>query len=135
LAALVPLVAVDPAQMGAFTVGTAVLFPTVTEPVVLLQPVVPSVKVKVAEPGVKPVTNPALVTEATVGLLLIQVPPEVGERFVVSSTQIVAGPVMLTDGKAFTVTDLVLLVEHPPMVSAQVSVPLVAEVEKSMVVV
>ena len=60
------------------TVGVEV---TVTEEVVLLQPVAVSVKVNVTIPPVRPVTTPALVTEkAMAPLLLIQVPPVVGVR-------------------------------------------------------
>ena len=52
---------------------------TVIDEVVLLHPVVPSVKVKVLLPAASPVTIPPLVTDAIDGLLLSQVPPEVGE--------------------------------------------------------
>lgn len=78
---------------------------TVTAVVVLLQlGDVFLVKVKVTVPPFTPVTTPALVTVATVGSLLVQVPPLVGDRVVVAPTHIVLNPVMLTEGKAFTVT-------------------------------
>ena len=44
-----------------------------------IHPVTLSIKVKVALPIVNPVTNPRLLTLATLGLLLVQVPPDVGE--------------------------------------------------------
>jgi len=50
------------------------------------------------------VTTPVAVTEATVGLLLDQVPPVVGERVVVAPTHIELLPVMLTAGNGLTVT-------------------------------
>jgi hypothetical protein len=55
----------------------------VKSPVVALHPVVVDVKVKVTNPGNRAVTSPALVTEAIVGLLLTQVPPEAGDNVVV----------------------------------------------------
>lgn len=68
------------------------------------QPVAVLVKVKVAEPADKPVTTPPLVTLATPGALLLQVPPVVGESVVIDPTQILFTPVILTTGAAFTVT-------------------------------
>jgi len=44
------------------------------------------VKVNVALPALNPVTNPASVTDATAGLLLDHVPPEVGKIVVVPLT-------------------------------------------------
>ena len=55
---------------------------TVTEEVVALHPVAVFVKVNAAEPAVTPVTTPALVT-AALALLLIQVPPVVGDKVIV----------------------------------------------------
>jgi hypothetical protein len=69
------------------------------------QPVAVLVKVKVAKPADIPVTNPALVTVATLGSLLTQVPPLVGDKTVVEPTQILLEPVMLTAGGALTVTE------------------------------
>ena len=54
---------------------------------VLVQPVPVSVNVNVEDPVSKPVTKPALVTDAMVGLLLTQVPPELGVRLMVLPTQ------------------------------------------------
>ena len=68
------------------------------------QPVAVLVKVKVAEPADKPVTTPPLVTLATPGALLAQVPPVVGDKVVIEPTQMLFTPVMLTTGAAFTVT-------------------------------
>ena len=75
---------------GDGTVITGSAF-TVIEAVVLLQVVVVFVNVKVEVPANNPVTTPALVTEAIVGLLLIQVPPDVGDNVMVLPTQ--TGPV------------------------------------------
>lgn len=47
---------------------------------VLLQPVVEFVKVKVTVPALTPVTTPAFVTVAMAVLLLLQVPPVFGVR-------------------------------------------------------
>lgn len=57
-----------------------------------------------AVPAVTPVTTPALVTDATVGALLVQVPPVVGDKVVVVPTQIVFAPVIFTTGRALMVT-------------------------------
>jgi hypothetical protein len=73
---------------GTVIIGNAL---TVIEAVVLLQVVVVFVNVKVEVPANNPVTTPALVTEAIVGLLLIQVPPDVGDNVMVLPTQ--TGPV------------------------------------------
>jgi len=77
------------------------------------QPVAVSVKMNVTEPALTPVTTPAFVTVATPALLLAQVPPVVGERVVVSPTQIAVEPVMLTTGNASTVTGVVGSDEQP----------------------
>lgn len=99
-------VVVNPTQILAvpviLTTGKAL---TVTAEVAReTQPVPESVKVKVAEPAVTPVTTPASVTVATAGLLLIQVPPVEGDKVVVAPTQIVLAPVILTAGCASKVT-------------------------------
>jgi hypothetical protein len=92
------------------TVGKA--FTVTGVVVVLLHPVMVLVNVKYAVPAEIPVTIPASVTWATTGLLLIQVPPVVGDRVVVPFSQIVRDPVTLTVGRAYIVTaDVVLL--HP----------------------
>ena len=53
-------------------------------------------------PIVMPVTSPALVTVAIAVLLLVQVPPVVGDKVVVLPRQTEEAP--LTTGKALTVT-------------------------------
>lgn len=108
-------VAVLPVQTeaGAETVGLAFI---VTEDVVLLQPVVPSVNVKVTVPADTGVTTPALVTVATDVLLLVQVPPEVGDKVAVLPIQIDDGAV--NTGLAFTVTVTGnLALSHPVVLS------------------
>ena len=55
--------------------------------------------VKVTDPSATPVTTPPLVTVAIDGLLLVHVPPELGESVVVAPIQIPVGPVILTDGR------------------------------------
>jgi hypothetical protein len=74
---------------------------TVTDEVVLEQVVVASVKVKVTLPAASPSTTPEVETVAIFPLLVAQVPPLVGERVTVPSTQTDAGAV--TTGKALTV--------------------------------
>lgn len=75
-----------------------------------------------AVPAVKPVTTPALVTEATEGLLLTQVPPVVGDKVVVAPTQMVLEPVILTAGVVLTVTPAVGAETHPVLVFVKVNV-------------
>lgn len=57
-----------------------------------------SKNVKLAEPRLTPVTIPELDTVATDGLLLVHVPPLVGDNVVMLPIQILPGPVMETDG-------------------------------------
>ena len=66
------------------------------------------VKVNVALPWLIPVTRPLLVTLATDGLLLTQVPSETGESWVVVPVQIAVGPVTIATGVGATVTDKLL---------------------------
>ena len=68
-------------------------------------------KVNVMLPAATPVTNPALVTVALVGSLLVQVPPVVGDKVIVPSTQ--TEDPALTTGRALTVT--VAVAEHPEL--------------------
>jgi hypothetical protein len=97
------------------TVGNAL---TVTGAVAAdSQPVAVSVKMNVTEPAETPVTTPAFVTVATPVLLLAQVPPMVGDKVVMAPTQIAVEPVMLTTGKASTVTAEVGTEEHPVLES------------------
>jgi hypothetical protein len=96
----------------------------VTSPVVALQCVIPSVKVKVTVPPVTPTTRPALVTLATAVLLLVHVPPEAGDNVVRPPAQMAEFPVMLTIGRAVTFTPSVVAL-HPvvPSVKVNVAVP------------
>ena len=66
-------------------------------------------KVNVTLPAATPVANPALVTVALVGSLLVQVPPVVGDSVMVLPTQ--TEDPALTTGKALTVTDEVVLLQ------------------------
>jgi hypothetical protein len=77
---------------------------TITAEVVFVHPVEVSVNVNVTEPADKLVTVPSSVTLATPGLLLIQVPPVMGERVVVLPAQIAVLPVIFTTGSGRTVT-------------------------------
>lgn len=61
------------------------------------------VKIKLALPAKIPVTNPLLDTLATFALLLVQVPPVLGDNVVVLPTQMELLPVIDTIGIAFTV--------------------------------
>jgi hypothetical protein len=87
---------------------------TDTDEVVALQPVIELVKVNVAVPADIPVTTPALVTEAINGLLLIQVPPVVGDKVIVLPTFTEAGAE--TTGKGLMVATTAVLAEvvQPP---------------------
>jgi hypothetical protein len=78
-----------------------------------VHPVAVSVKLKLAIPGAIPVTIPLFVIVATPLLLLIQVPPKVGERLVLLPTHIVSLPEMFTVGRELTVTGLVGYDTHP----------------------
>ncbi len=116
-------VVVKPAQIAALpvmlTVGNAF---TVTADVVLIQPVDVCVNVKVTDPAATPVITPALVTVANALLLLVQVPPVVGDNVAVLPTQTVDGAV--TVGNAFTVTaDVVAGQPVDVCVKVKVAVP------------
>jgi len=78
--------------------------------VVALQPPVVAVKVNEVLPYATPVTIPALVTVATAGSLLTQVPPVVGDNWVTPFLSMVVGPVKATTGEASEVMFAVLLV-------------------------
>ena len=62
------------------------------------QPVEVLVKTKLTLPAWMPDTNPPLVMEAMDGSLLIQVPPDTGERVVVLPAQTTALPEIAVDG-------------------------------------
>jgi hypothetical protein len=70
------------------------------------QPVAVNVKVKVAVPGATPVTTPPFVTVATAGLLLVHVPPVLGDNVVLFPIQISALPTISTVGLPLTVSAL-----------------------------
>lgn len=101
---------------GALTTGLGF---TVTEEVVLTHPVDVCVNVKVTSPAATPVTTPAFVTVANELLLLVHVPPVVGDKVMLLPTHTAAGED--TTGNAFTVTEEVVL-EHPVAVSVNVNV-------------
>lgn len=85
------------------TILTTGLLSTVIGLVALeIQPVEVLVKTKVALPACTPVTRPALLTVATDGLELTQVPPETGDNVVVDATQTLEGPVMMVVGIGLT---------------------------------
>ncbi len=113
-------VIVDPIHNEAEGVLTTGSVFTVTDEVVLLQPVAVLVKVNVTAPADTPVTNPAFVMVATPGALLIHVPPALGLAVIVDPIHKVAKGV-LTTGSAFTVTDVVVLLQ-PVAVSVKVNV-------------
>lgn len=62
------------------------------------------VKINDADPAVNPIINPSLLMEAVEGAELVQIPPELGEMYVVSPTQISSGPVISIIGLGFTKT-------------------------------
>ena len=76
-------------------------------------------------PEPTPVTIPSLVTVATDMLLLVQVPPVVGESVVVEPSQMVVGPVIAAVGGLSTVMLLVALEEQPveELVNEKLAVP------------
>lgn len=67
------------------------------------QPVDVCVNTNLAVPAAKPVTTPTFVIVAIVGFVLTQVPPVVGDRFVVLPTQIELGPFITKIGLGLTV--------------------------------
>ena len=98
-------VPVLPTHNDAGAVTTGKLF-TVTADVVLLQFVIPSVKVNVTLPAATPVTTPAFVIVATAGLLLTHVPPVVGDIVMVLPAQ--------TDASALTVGNKLTICKKAP---------------------
>jgi hypothetical protein len=93
----------------------------------LLHPVEVCVKVNVTIPPDRPVTNPAFVTEAIAGLLLVHVPPVVGDKVVVVLAQIVVTPVIVTAGRSLTLVVPVVALQ-PVAVSVKVKVTGPAEI-------
>jgi len=116
-------VVVKPAQIvfvpvNAFTVGLAF---TVTDDVVLVQPVDVCVYVNDAEPADNPVTTPPLVTVATAELLLPHVPPVAGDKVIVLLTHTEDGAV--TTGSEFTVKVNPFPALKQPLAFVTISVP------------
>lgn len=70
-----------------------------------------------ADPGATATTTPALVTWATVGLLLVQTPSVEGLKVVFVPTQITMGPVKVATGFGFIVTATVGSERHCDEVS------------------
>ena len=94
-------------------------FPTVTDDVVALQPVIASVKVNVAVPVNSPVTTPpGLVTEAIVGLLLIQFPPVVVDKVIVLFTFTETGAETTGNGLTVASTAVLEAVVQQPFVAS-----------------
>ena len=96
-----------------------------TKEVTALQPVVELLKLKFTLPDETPVTIPALVTVALLLLLLVHVPPVVGDKVIVLPTQ-TEGPA-LTTGKALTVTAEVVALQ-PVVLSVNINVTLPAAI-------
>ena len=67
-----------------------------------IQPEFDSTKTNFADPRLTPVTTPPLVTLATAGLLLVQIPPEAGCKVVILPIQMDDVPVILTGGFRYT---------------------------------
>jgi hypothetical protein len=120
---------VEPAQIAVAPVmpATGKAFTVTGSVEAEVQPVIALVKMKVAVPADTPVTTPVLVTVATPGLLLAQVPPVVGDSVVVKPAQILLVPVMLTTGKALTVTVPVGADTQPVVVFVKVKVAVPAD--------
>ena len=62
------------------------------------QPVVMLINLKLAVPAPTPVTTPLLPTGATNSLVVVQMPPTVGDNCVVLPTQITDGQTRATNG-------------------------------------
>jgi hypothetical protein len=91
------------------------------DPVVLVHPVEERVKVNVAGPVAKAVTNPPFVTDAIAGLLLTQVPPVDGDN--VPFPQMEVPPVSVATGESRTVRGSVVLLHPPEAVKVKVTIP------------
>lgn len=77
------------------------------------QPVEVCVKTKVVVPVARPVTSPALLTEATPGLELDQTPPVEGDKLVVLPIQMLDAPLTETVGRAVAVMLAEATAEQP----------------------
>jgi hypothetical protein len=94
-----------------------------------VHPVVLLVNVNVAVPTETPVTTPLFDTVAIAGLLLVHVPPVVGDNLVGPPMHMVVLPVMATVGLAMTVTVGVGADAHPlELVNVNVTVPVATPV-------
>ena len=103
-------------RTGVDTVGAAGIAFTVTAAVAKdAHPVLVCVNVNVGAPLATPDTTPALVTVANAVLLLVHVPPVVGDKVVVAPTHIAFAPVMLTTGLALIVTTISALALSQPL--------------------
>ena len=76
------------------------------------------VKVNVAVPAVTPVATPAFVTFAINGLLLVQVPPVVGDNVIVLPTATEAGAETTGNALMVATTAVLAAVVHPPEVAS-----------------
>jgi len=86
--------------------------------VVALQPVIVLVKVNVAVPADSPVTTPVFVTEAINGLLLVQVPPVVGDKVIVLPTFTETGAETIGIALTVATTAVRTAVVHPLSVAS-----------------
>jgi hypothetical protein len=117
-------VVVAPTHMG-FTpviLTTGFAFTVTADVAKDAHPVLVWVNVKVGTPLITPDTTPALVTVAKAVLLLVHVPPVVGDKVVVAPMHMAFAPVILTTGFAFTVTADVAKDAHPVLVWVNVKV-------------
>lgn len=92
-----------------------------------LHPVEASVNTKVLVPAAIPCTMPALLTVATDGFKLIQVPPTVGVSVVTEPAQTEVGPDTFTVGFPLTVMTTEALEVQPVFVSVNVKVAVPAD--------
>ena len=80
------------------------------------------VYVKVTDPGLMPVTSPALVTVATAGLLLVQVPPVLGVTLAVDPSQTEISPSNAGASGIGLITASILAEELHPLALVTVNV-------------
>ncbi len=81
------------------------------------------VNVKVTVPALNPVTKPPTVDVATVGLLLVHVPPDVGDNCVVGPTHIVLNPVTEALAVLTVMGGVGLEIQPAVLVNVKVAVP------------
>ena len=117
LAPMSDTVTLSPAHliMGVITVIHGDGF-TVIGSVVASQLVEEEVNVNIVRPSDTPVTSPSVVTVATEGMALVQVPPLFGNNCLVSPMQMLFGPFKETVGNGLTViVPLMFILPQPPM--------------------